>query len=738
MNFSNYRTDLKSGVVVFLVALPLCLGIALASGVPLFSGLIAGIIGGIVVGFLSNSQLSVTGPAAGLTAIMLSAKIQLGSVEALFLAVSLAGLLQLGFGFVRLGIIAYYIPSNVIKGMIAAIGLIIILKQIPHAVGYDVNVEGDFSFLQVNGQNTLSDVWNSLWHINMGIVFISQMGLIIMIIWGKFPKKVSKTLPAGLVVVVVAILHNYFFKKFAPHLAVETLDHLVSIPKFSNSTEFFNLFSLPDFSQLANYSIYLSAMTIAIVASIETLLCIEATDKLDPFKRTTDSNRELKAQGIGNFLSGLIGGLPMTSVVVRSSTNIDAGAKSNMSTIFHGILLLLSFLLIPNVLELIPLSSLAVILIITGFKLTKPSLYKSMYKQGFWQFAPFIITIVAILITDLLIGVGIGLFVSGGFILYRNLRSTGTVINKLVSEDNISKIELGNELSFLNKAQILLMLNNVPEKSKLILDAHKTTYIDPDVIEEIKEFIYIQAPSRKIKVITSGFSKETKLRNTAVMYDEILHHEVDEEHLEDHARELQEKMTSDDAINLLKQGNFRFVNNLKLNRNLLQQVNVTSEGQYPYAVILSCMDSRTSVELIFDEGLGNLFSIRIAGNVLNKDILGSMEFACGVVKSKLVVVLGHTKCGAIKGACDHVNIGHLGQLVEKIEPAIKKVSKRIGGEIHSDDLGLVNEVTLENVKYVREEILEKSTILHDLVDRNKIKIVCGMYDVDTGKVDFIC
>lgn len=738
MNLLNksFKADLSAGVVVFLVALPLCLGIALASGMPMFSGLLAGIIGGIVVGALSNSQLSVTGPAAGLSSVLITSKMQLGGIEALFMAIMMAGLIQLIFGFIRMGFLAYYIPSNVIKGMIAAIGLIIIMKQIPHAVGYDGDSMGDFAFMQVDGQNTFTELWNSIWHIDMGIVFISQLGLLILIFWNKLPWRFVKLIPAGLVVVIVAIFHNLFFIHFAPHLSVVSLDHLVNIPTFSNLKEFESMFHLPEWKYLTNYNVYQSAITIALVASIETLLCIEATDKLDPLKRITDTNRELRAQGIGNFLSGFLGGLPMTSVVVRSSTNIDAGAKSNKSTIIHGLFLLFSFLLLPDLLKMIPLCSLAVILIMTGYKLARASLFIDLYKQGFWQFIPFISTIISILLTDLLIGVGIGLFISGGFILFRNLRNPGTYVDRMLSEKNVVKIELGSELSFLNKAQILLMLNKIPENAKVILDAHKTMHIDPDVEEELKEFIYNTAPSKRIKVITSGFKRDIKIRNTAVMYDEILQHEVDEAHLEEHAKELQEKITPLDALNLLKQGNFRFMNNLKVNRDLLQQVNVTSEGQYPYAVILSCIDSRTSAELIFDEGLGNLFSIRIAGNVLNEDILGSMEFSCFVAKSKLIVVLGHTKCGAIKGACDHVNLGYLSHLLSKIEPAVIKVTKKLGIKPSSSNEEFVDAVALENVIVVKNEIIKKSEVLRNLVEEDKLMIVCGMYNLENGEVNF--
>lgn len=732
--FRNIKSNISSSIVVFLVALPLCLGIALACGMPLFSGLIAGMIGGIVVGFFSNSSLSVTGPAAGLTSIVIASKLELQTNEAFFLAVLLAGVFQILFSFLRAGIIAYYIPSNVIKGMLAAIGIIIVMKQIPHALGWDRDAEGDFSFLQIDGENTITELWNSLWHIDLGVFLIAAIGLLIISFWDKVQIKYLRSIPSGLMVVVVGIVLNLIFARFIPALAINA-EHLVSLPEFSNTTEFFQLFTLPDFTQLKNPQIYIIAFTIAAVASLETLLCIEAIDKIDPLKRTTDTTRELWAQGVGNISSGLLGGLPITSVVVRSAANLNAGATSKMSTILHGLLLFICFISIPNIIELIPYGSLAAILIYTGYKLASPKIFKEIYRQGKWQFIPYIVTIVAIYFIDLLAGVLIGLFIGVLFILIRNVKSPSLVADKSIKDDSVMKLELNSELTFLNKAQTILTLSEIPENKQLILDARKTMHIDYDVLEEIKEFINVVAPSKNIGITTIGFRSKFGIKNSESIYDEILGKDVDESKLEIHAKELQEKITPSKALDLMKEGNRRFVTNLKINRDILEQVNVTSEGQYPFAVVLSCIDSRTSAEIIFDKGMGDLFSIRIAGNVVNQDILGSMEFACKVAGSKLIVVLGHTKCGAIKGACDHVEMGNLTGLIHKIQPAIdlEKQTLEHRNSANGDFVENVSELNVHNsVKF----ILDNSPIIKEMVEKGEIGLVGGMYHLDTGLVDF--
>ncbi|MBL3658540.1 SulP family inorganic anion transporter [Fulvivirga sediminis] len=490
--FSNIKSDLPAGLVVFLVALPLCLGIALASGAPLFSGLISGIIGGIVVGALSGSHISVSGPAAGLTVIILTAIDSLGSFQALLAAVVIAGIIQLILGLLKAGIVSHFFPSSVIKGMLAAIGIILILKQIPHAVGYDADFEGDFSFFQFDGENTFSELTKALERLEMGAVLISTICLAIFILWEQpFTRKYSffKIVPGGLATVAAGLIINQALINTGSDLAI-TREHLVNLPVATDFDEFLGLFILPDWTILSNSKLYLVAVTIAIVASLETLLCIEATDKLDPYKRITSTNRELKAQGIGNIAAGLIGGLPMTSVIVRSSANLDSGAKTKLSAIIHGILLFVTVIFIPNILNMIPLAALAAILLVVGYKLARISLFKNMYSLGWDQFLPFLITVVAILFTDLLRGIGIGMAISIFFILRNNYRSSFKFdsASKESGDGKTINIALAEEMTFLNKGSMLVTLREIPENSHVVIDGTKSKIIDHDVKEVIQNF----------------------------------------------------------------------------------------------------------------------------------------------------------------------------------------------------------------------------------------------------------
>ncbi|HLO73078.1 MAG TPA: SulP family inorganic anion transporter [Flavobacterium sp.] len=517
--FSNVRGDLASGLVVFLVALPLCLGIALASGAPLFSGIVSGVIGGILVGFFSNSALSVTGPAAGLTAIVLSAITDLGGFDIFLVAVILAGLLQIGLGFLRAGSFSNYFPTSVIEGMLAAIGIIIILKQIPHAFGHDVDNEGDFFFIEKSGHTTFDTLIESINHIHLGALIIAVISLAILITWDKVPAlKKIKVVPGALVVVIVSILLNEFFIQTNSVLAIVTENHLVNLPSF---TEIKEGFALPNFGALTNSKVWSVAATIAVVASIETLLCIEATDKLDPYKRYTDTNRELKAQGIGNIVSGLLGGLPMTSVVVRSSANINSGGRTKLATIFHGFLLIVFALSIPFILNKIPLAALAAVLLMVGYKLAKPSVFIHLWKNGFSQFIPFVVTVAAVVGIDLLKGVAIGLSVSILFILYQNLKIAYSFRKESFHDGDVITIKLAQEVSFLNKAAIKSTLGNIPEKSKLIIDASNAKYIDFDVVEMIKDFRNVQAKDKDIDLTLKGFKEVYNLENTEFKHVKI-------------------------------------------------------------------------------------------------------------------------------------------------------------------------------------------------------------------------
>jgi MFS superfamily sulfate permease-like transporter len=486
--FSNLKSDLPAGLVVFLVAVPLCLGIALASGAPLFSGIIAGMVGGIIVTSFSGSELGVSGPAAGLAVIVLAAIQDLGAFDVFLLAVVIAGVIQVVLGVLRAGIIGYYFPSSVIKGMLAAIGIIIFLKQIPHAFGYDKNPEGDLEFLQSDGQNTFTELWNMLDYVTPGALIISSISLGILIFWERpFMKRIRlfQVVQGPLIVVVLGILLGGIFKGTGLEISDE---HLVSIPVATDFNGFIGQFSLPDFSQILNPKIWLVGVTIAVVASLETLLCVEATDKLDPQKRITPTNRELRAQGIGNIVSGLIGGLPVTQVIVRSSANIQSGGKTRVSALIHGFMILLSAMLIPNILNLIPLASLAAILIIVGYKLAKPSLFKNIYRTGLKQFVPFAITVTAIVLTDLLIGISIGLGVAIFIILWENLKNPYVFKETHDAAHLHYRIVLSEQVTFLNKAQILKELNRIPEYAELLIDASQTKMIEHDVLEIINDF----------------------------------------------------------------------------------------------------------------------------------------------------------------------------------------------------------------------------------------------------------
>lgn len=510
-----FKTDLLSGVVVFLVALPLCLGIALASGAPLFAGIISGVIGGIVVGFLSHSELSVSGPAAGLTAIVLVAITSLGSYETFLVAVVLAGMMQIALGFAKAGTISNYFPSNVIEGMLAAIGVIIILKQLPHAIGYDKDNEGDFFFIEKGtGHNTFSALIDAVNYSHVGAIIITLTSLAILIAWTKlsFLKKM-KTVPGALVAVVAGVVLNEIFKQTGSNLAIAQ-EHLVTLPVPSSFADFIGQFSRPNFSAITNSNVWIVAATIAAVASIETLLCIEAADKMDPLKRFTNTNIELKAQGVGNLLSGLIGGLPMTSVIVRTSANINSGARTKISAIAHGMFLLVAVVAIPTVLNKIPLACLAAILLMTGFKLAHPSVFKHMWKSGKFQFAPFIVTVIAVVFTDLLKGVAIGLAISIFFILRANMKLAYFFKKEEHHAGETIHIDLAQEVSFLNKAAIKQTLAHLPENAKVIINAANSVYIDQDVILLIKDFVTFGAKDKDISVSLTGFKGMYDIENS--------------------------------------------------------------------------------------------------------------------------------------------------------------------------------------------------------------------------------
>lgn len=496
-HIKNTWDDIVSSIVVVLVALPLCLGIALASGAPLFSGIIAGIVGGIVIGFFSGSSLSVSGPAAGLAVIVFTAIGSLPSYNVFLLAVVLAGAMQIGLGFARAGVLGDFIPNAVIKGMLAAIGLLLILKQLPHILGYDADYEGDESFFQPDHENTFSSVLSAANYFTGGAMLIGMCSLAILIIW-ELPavkrNKIVGKLPGALLAVLFGLGLNIFFIAQNSPLALQK-EHLVVLPIANSTQEFLSFLSFPDWSYMTSSAVWITAVTLALVASVETLLGIEAIDKLDPQKRVTPTNRELKAQGLGNIISGLIGGLPLTSVIVRSSANVASGAKSKLSTILHGIFLALFVMFIPKVLNMIPLSSLAAVLIFTGYKIAKVSIFKDFYKKGWDQFLPFIVTIVAILFTDLLKGILVGLLLAIIFIIRNNFKTAIMVVR---DRQNFL-IRFRKDITFLNKAIIKRKMYNIPAGSSVLFDVTRADFIDKDVVEEINNF-FIHAKLNNIAI----------------------------------------------------------------------------------------------------------------------------------------------------------------------------------------------------------------------------------------------
>jgi MFS superfamily sulfate permease-like transporter len=523
--FAHARYDIPAGIVVFLVALPLCLGIALASGAPFFSGIISGIIGGVVIGSLSGSKLSVSGPAAGLAALVLAAITNIGDFRLFLCAVVIAGILQVLMGLAKLGGIANYFPSSVIKGMLTSIGILIIAKQIPHAFGYDKNQKGELTELFPFGDEDWHELLQPFQHVDIGVLLICIISIVIMLVWDKpFIKKHVKFIPGALVAVIVSVILSEIFKATQSSLLIEK-DHLVNVKVAGSPAEFFSFFTLPDFSGFTNSKVLITGVMIAIIASLETLLSIEAVDNIDPDRNVTNTNREFMAQGIGNGLSGLIGGLPLTSVIVRSSANVNAGAKSKLSTIFHGVLLLVCIIAIPKLLNKIPLSALAAILLLTGYKLCKFSVFKKMYKNGKYQFIPFMVTVGVILAIDLfgvykpfkgeglLIGVVAGLIAAVFAILHGNLKNSYFFHSEKHHEGETIRIHLSEEVSFLNKASIRETLDHLPENSTVVIDASNTRYIDFDVLELIKEFRDIKAPLKQINCTLENFKEAYKIEN---------------------------------------------------------------------------------------------------------------------------------------------------------------------------------------------------------------------------------
>lgn len=716
----HLKCDIPAGIAIFLVAIPLSLGVALASGAPLFAGVIASIIGGLIVAPLSGSALGVSGAAAGLVVIMLNDIGQLGFAGFLSVVV-IAGIIQIFMGLARMGSIAHYFPSSVIKGMLSGIGVIIFLKQIPHAIGYDSDYEGDLSFFQNDNYSTFSELAHMMQFSSLTAIGITFVSLTILIFWERSKiKKISffQMFHGSLITILVGVAINTLLQSFSPDIALKE-SHLVSIPVAKNFGDLLLQMHSPDFSQFLNPAIYTSALMLAFLASLESLLSVEAVDKLDPFKRVTPPNRELIAQGIGNITSGLLGGLPMTQVIIRSSINVQSGAKTKAAGFISGCLLFITVFLIPEWLNKIPLASLASILLVVSYKLMRPRTFKKMYHAGMYHFIPFIFTILGLIFTNLIVGVMIGLACALLSIVLENYKAAFNFRETRIG--NKIFFRLNEHVSFLSKAALKQTFDQLPANSEIVIDATRSKYLDYDVFEVIRDFKK-EAPLKQIQLTLQN------VRGFGILKPV--------EKVSAHTYETQQALTPPQVLQILKEGNANFVNNLESNRNFLEQVNDTSDGQFPIAIILSCMDSRTSVELIFDQGLGDVFSARVAGNVVNDDILGSMEYACAVAGSKLIVVLGHTHCGAIKGACAGVKLDHLTGLLDKIQPAVTDVCSTHHVHEIGHDEQLIQEVSEKNVLLMVEQIKRRSVVLTNLLQAGKIDIVGGMYNIETGKVSF--
>ncbi len=720
---------------MFLVALPLCLGVALASNAPLFSGIIAGVAGGIVVGLLSGSPLSVSGPAAGLTAIVAAQIAKLGSFETFLAAVVIAGVLQILLGVFRQGFIAAFFPSSVIKGLLAAIGVILVLKQIPHVLGHDPDPEGEMSFRQPDGSNTFSEIWQSLGDVQEGALIIGLVATALLFAWGKFNTLKRLPIPAPLVVVLLGIAAQELFKRLGGNLSIDA-SHLVQVPITQAGKGLASLLTFPNLNAFLQPAVYVGGVTIAVVASLETLLNLEAVDKLDPEQRVSPPNRELLAQGVGNVVSGFLGGLPVTSVIVRSSVNVNAGGKTKISTVFHGVLLALSVLLIPDLLNRIPLSALGAILLVTGLKLASPALFRQMWSEGKSQFIPFITTVVGILLTDLLVGIIIGSATSIAFILHSNTRRPIRRIIERHASGDVLRIELANQVSYLSKAALEKTLREIPRGGRVLLDARSTDYIDPDVLDFIEDFRSTIATAHGVELSMVGFRE---------MYPQF---EDRIQYVDHTTRELQDSLSPTAVLALLKEGNERFRSGQRLTRDFSRQVDATAAGQYPMAVVLSCIDSRTPSEFVFDLGLGDIFSVRVAGNVAKDKVLGSIEYACRCAGAKLVVVMGHSSCGAVKAAvdlfgsdtpiADATGCENLTTLIREIQDSVEvppSESPLQWGAARKT--AFTDGVARKNVSHTIAVLRDRSTTLRDMERNGQIAIVGAFYDIATGLVSFI-
>jgi carbonic anhydrase/SulP family sulfate permease len=641
--------------------------------------------------------------------------------------------MQILMGTFRLGFIAAFFPMSVIKGLLAAIGLILILKQIPHVFGHDADAEGEMSFEQPDHENTFTELLATLSDILPGAALIGIASVLLLVMWDKVKVLKKLPVPSALIVVFAGVAINLILRKMGHAWEVKA-SHLVQVPVAADVKAFLGFLQFPGVEHFSNPLVFKAAITVALVATLETLLNLEAVDKIDPDQRQSPPNRELVAQGVGNMLAGLIGGLPMTSVIVRSSVNINSGGKTKLSAILHGFLLIVCVMTMPHWLNEIPLSALAAILIVTGFKLASPKLFKEMWSEGIPQFLPFFITITAIVLSDLLTGVLIGLCVSILFILHSNLRNPIRRVLEKHTAGDVLRIELASQVSFLNRAALEKVFYNVPRGGRVLIDARNTDFIDPDIRDLLSDLRDKTAPARGVEMSFIGMKDHNFIDDHVQFVDYT-------------TREVQSGLTPQAVLEILQAGNQRFLAGERIERDYSRQITGTSSGQFPMAAVLGCIDSRAPAEVVFDLGLGDIFSARVAGNIATSELLGSLEYATAVVGSKLVVVLGHTSCGAVNAAVDLLvaakkaseatPCANLDSLVTEIQQAINPATlKKPDQWAPGEKAAYTNEISRLNVLQTIQTIRKRSSTLNKLVEEGKIAIVGALYDVTSGEVSF--
>jgi carbonic anhydrase/SulP family sulfate permease len=690
-------------------------------------------VGGILIGSLSGSHTSVSGPAAGLTAIVAAQIASLGSFQAFLLAVVIGGILQIVLGVIKAGALSAFFPSSVIKGLLAAIGTLLIIKQLPYLLGHDMAPTG-----LSHGHSSIFAAIGKIFtgEIHTGTLLIGLLSMAVLIAWDRIPALKTSLVPAPLIVVLFGVALSLLLNSVGGAWALSEGKRLmVNVPVAESFGDFLSFLTLPDFSQWANPAIYVAGITVAIVASLETLLNLDAVDKLDKQQRLSPPSRELIAQGVGNIACGLLGGIPVTSVVIRGSVNINAGSQTKLSSIFHGLLLLFCVGLLPSYLNQIPLSCLAAILLMTGYKLASPKLFKQMWSEGGFQFLPFIITLVAIVATDLLIGILIGLAVGVLFILKSNLTlPIRQIIEKHVGGE-VLHIELPNQVNFLNRAALEKSLRNAPRGTHMLLDARRTNYVDPDVLSLIREFKDVTAPVYDIRVSLRGFRDKYKL--------------ADEIQFVDYAtRELHAELTPSRVLQILKDGNERFCSGRPLDRTLTRLRSADHHREHPMAVIFSGINPRTPAEMVFDLGLGDAYSVRIAGTVTGPAVLGSMEYACVVGGAKLIVVMGHAGSGIVLNSIEQTcspndvqrwtSCDHLQSLLHEIQQSIDASTRHTGLDRSSKEwANLIEATARRNVHRAVQQVVQQSHVLSRLVDDKRLAVVGAMFDNATGEVEFL-